>query len=86
MNSSLKLIIAALFLSIIVMEPALADGSMRCGTHVISVGQGKDPGMYEVLKKCGEPDQRYGKTFIYKKGSITRTLTFGGSGKLNTIE
>ena len=85
MNSRLKLIIAALFLSIVVMEPALA-GSLQCGTHVISVGQGKDPGMYEVLKKCGEPDQRYGKTFIYKSGSISRTLTFGGSGKLNTIE
>jgi hypothetical protein len=86
MNSRLKLIIAALFFSIVVMESALADGSFRCGTHVISVGQGKDPGMYEVLKKCGEPDQRYGKTFIYKSGSISRTLTFGGSGKLNTIE
>jgi len=86
MNSRLKLIIAALFLSIIVMEPALADRSIRCGTHVISVGQGKDPGMYEVLKKCGEPTQRYGKTFIYERGSIALTLTFGGNGRLNSIE
>jgi hypothetical protein len=86
MTSKLKMIIVALLLSIIVMEPALA-GSLRCGTHVISVGQGNDPGMYEVLKKCGEPDGRFGNTWIYKKSSsVEHSLTFSGNGRLYSIE
>ena len=86
MTSKLKIIIVALFLSITVMEPALA-GSLRCGTHVISVGLGNDPGMYEVLKRCGEPDERYGNTWIYvKSSSVSHSLTFSGKGRLSSID
>ena len=66
MTSKLKLIIAAFILSIIIIEPALATGSMRCGTHIITASQRDSPGMYEVLKRCGEPKVRYGKTWIYE--------------------
>ena len=86
MTSKLKIIIVAMLLSIIVMEPALA-GSLRCGTHIIGVGQGNDPGMYEVLKRCGEPDERFGNTWIYKKSSsVSHSLTFGSNGRLSSID
>ena len=85
MISKLKLIVVALLFAIIVMEPALAR-SIRCGTHVISTGQNA-PGMYEVLKRCGEPKVRYGNTWIYEKSSsVSYRLTFKGNGQLSRIE
>ncbi len=87
MTNKLKLIIAAFILSIIIIEPVLASGSMRCGTHIISASQRNSPGMYEVLKRCGEPDVRYGKTWIYEKSSsVTRVVRFTGDGQVLSIE
>jgi len=63
-----------------------SDRSMRCGRHLIHSGGGKDSaGMYEVLKKCGEPEAKYGNTWIYVQGSMRRTLTFR-DGRLFLIE
>ena len=43
--------------------------------------------MYEVLRKCGEPKERLGNTWIYEQGSMVRILTFGGyDGRLYRIE
>jgi len=42
--------------------------------------------MYEVLKKCGEPDAKYGDTWIYVQGSMRRILTFNWEGKVLRIE
>lgn len=87
MTNKLKLIIAAFILSITIIEPALATGSMRCGTHVISAGYRDSPGMYEVLKRCGEPDVRYGKTWVYEKSSsVKRVVRFTGDGQVLSIE
>lgn len=86
MNNKLKLMIAALFASMLFMEPAAAVGSMRCGTHIISAGGDYAPGQYEVLKRCGEPASRSGRVWMYKKGSVTKVLHFGGNGTLQRIE
>jgi hypothetical protein len=87
MTSKLKLVIIGFTLSIIMMKPALALDTMSCGTHVISVGQDSDPTMNEVLEKCGEPDERSGKIWIYKKSSsISHTLHFNSHGMLISIE
>jgi hypothetical protein len=60
---------------------------MRCGQHLIYAGGGTDSAsMYEVLKKCGEPEEKQGNTWIYKQGSMTRMLTFWGDGKLQRID
>ncbi len=60
---------------------------MRCGQHLIYAGGGKDSAsMYEVLKKCGEPEAKQGNIWIYKQGSMRRMLTFRGDGKLQRIE
>jgi len=79
-------IIAALIISIVMMESAMARGSMRCGTHIISSDPANPSGKYDVLKRCGEPTTRYGDTWIYKKGSITQTLQFSGNGQLQNVQ
>jgi len=81
------LIIAAVFLSALALEPALASGSMRCGSHIISAGQRNGPGMYEVLKKCGEPTDRFGNTWIYEQsGGAKRVVHFDSDGSVARIE
>ena len=82
MSRKIKTLLAVAVLSFAAVEPALA---MRCGTHVISAGQQNSPGQYEVLKRCGEPTERYGNTWIYKKGSVSRELRFDGNGRLLDI-
>jgi hypothetical protein len=79
------LIIAATVLSALALEPAFASGSMRCGTHIISSGQRNNTGMYEVLKKCGEPSERFGNTWIYKRGSTKYEVHFNSEGAVTRI-
>jgi hypothetical protein len=42
--------------------------------------------MYEVLKKCGEPEAKYGNTWCYVQGSMRRILTFNYEGRVLRIE
>jgi len=85
MNRKSKLIAASVFLSALMLEPALAD-SMRCGSHIISSGGLHGPGKYEVLKKCGEPTVRSGDTWIYDKpGGVKYVVVFDASGSLARI-
>ena len=85
MIRKLTSIIAALIISIVMTESAMAYGSMRCGTHIITSNPAGPSGKYEVLKRCGEPDERYGDTWIYKKGSVTNSLEFSSNGQLKNI-
>ena len=78
---------AGLALTLIAMQSMASDRSIRCGTYLIYGGGGKDSaGMYEVLKKCGEPEAKYGNTWIYVQGSMRRNLTFNYEGRLLRIE
>ena len=80
-----KLIVASVFLSALLLEPALAD-SMRCGTHIISSGGRHGPDKYEVLKKCGEPTARSGHSWIYEQpGGGRRVVVFDTSGSVSRI-
>lgn len=61
-------------------------GYMRCKGHIIEDGLNNTYTMYEVLKKCGEPTERYGNTWIYAGSSkFTRTLRFRSDGRLLSI-
>ncbi len=81
-----KWIVASVFLSALMLEPALAD-SMRCGRHIINSGGLHGPGKYEVLKKCGEPTARSSDTWVYDKpGSVKRVVVFDASGYLARID
>ncbi len=85
MTNTFKLIGAALLLTAGFMQPAAA-GSMKCGTHIISSGQGNSPGQYEVLKRCGEPTFRQGNTWIYEKSSsVSKKIRFDRNGKIIDI-
>ncbi len=76
-----------LLISFVAMQAVASDRSMRCGTYLIYAGGGKDSAsMYEVLKKCGEPEAKNGDNWIYVQGSMLRILTFNYQGRLQTIE
>ena len=86
MTSTFKLIAAMLLLTMGFMGSATA-GSMRCGTHIISSGQGNSPGQYEVLKRCGEPTFRQGSTWIYERSSsVSRKIRFDNNGMILDID
>ncbi len=86
MNCKSRWIIASIFLVTLMLEPAFAAGSMRCGTHIISSGERQGTGKYEVLKKCGEPAERAGNTWIYElSGGARRVVVFDSDGKLVRI-
>ena len=86
MISKTRLIVASACLSILVAQPAFAN-SMRCGTHIVTASD-RGPGMYEVLKRCGEPTRRSGRTWVYEKSTspVSNILHFDGSGHLYRIE
>jgi hypothetical protein len=78
---------SGLFISLIAMQAVASDRSIRCGTYLIYGGGGKDSAsMYEVLKKCGEPEAKNGNNWIYVQGSMVRVLTFNYEGRLAIIE
>ena len=79
-------IIAAFSLATLMPVAAVADGSMRCGSHIISAGERNGAGKYEVLKKCGEPTNRSGNTWVYEKsGGARRVVVFDASGRVSRI-
>lgn len=81
------LIATGLLLTLLAVEAVSSDRSIRCGTFLIYGGGGKDSaGMYEVLKKCGEPEAKNGNTWIYEQGNMIRVLTFNYEGRLERIE
>ncbi len=81
------LLATGLILALVAMQSMASDRSIRCGTYLIHAGGGKDSaGMYEVLKKCGEPEAKNGNTWIYVQGSMRRFLTFNFEGRLQRIE
>ena len=87
MTRKLILIIVAFLFSIITIEPVLASGSMRCGTHIITASKRDSPGKYEVLKRCGEPKARYGDTWVYEKSSsVSKVIRFTSDGQIKSIE
>jgi len=78
---------AGLIVALTPIQSIASDRSMRCGTYLIYAGGGKDSaGMYEVLKKCGEPEAKNGSNWIYQQGSMLRILTFNYEGRLQRIE
>ena len=79
-----KMFEAVLMILLLVAAHSSFADSIRCGTHLISTSR-SGPGKYEVLKKCGEPDERRGYTWIYKQGRMIRELTFAANGRLDSV-
>jgi hypothetical protein len=85
MTNTFKLMVAALLLVTGSIGTAVADDSMSCGTHIISSGQDESPGMYEVLKRCGEPTYRQGNTWVYEKSGLAHKIRFDSNGNILDI-
>ena len=84
---SIALVIIGLIAHLASYPAQAYDRSMRCGGYLIHAGGGKDSAlMYEVLKKCGEPEAKQGNTWTYRQGSMQRVLTFNHEGRLQLIE
>ncbi len=85
MSKNLVLIAVGLILAVAAAQAS--DRSIRCKGNLIYAGGGKDSaGMYEVLKKCGEPEAKMGDSWIYVQGNMRRILTFNYEGRLLRIE
>ena len=85
MRKSALLIAAGLVLALAAAQAS--DRSIRCKGNLIYGGGGKNSStMYEVLKKCGEPEAKMGNAWIYIQGNMQRTLTFNYEGRLQRIE
>lgn len=79
-------LVACAVLGLFVAMPASAT-SMRCSGQIIQAGTIDGPGKYEVLKKCGEPTERIGNTWVYDRpGQPKRTLRFNTEGTLVRVE
>ena len=74
---------AVLTLQIVLKNPAAAEDSFRCETHLITLGQTKA----DVLAKCGPPSTQEYQTWTYSRGStqFVTILRFSGE-KLTSIE
>ena len=86
-SRSIAVIVVGLIVHLAAYPAQAADRSIRCGGYLIHAGGGKDSAlMYEVLKKCGEPEAKQGNNWIYIQGSMQRVLTFNYEGRLQRIE
>jgi len=86
MTTRIKLCITTALAAAALISTAAQATSMRCGSHIISGEQRHGIGRYEVLKRCGEPTERYGDTWIYDEpGKDRRVLRFGPDGTLSDI-
>lgn len=86
-SRSIAVIAVGLIAHLATYPAQASDRSMRCGRNLIHAGGGRDSSlMYEVLKKCGEPEAKQGNNWIYVQGSTQRVLTFNFEGRLQRIE
>ena len=86
MNTKAYLVGATVLFAAVYFTSASASTSMRCGVHLIQDSQRNGPGKYEVLKKCGEPVERFGNTWVYEIGGTRYVLTFKDNGELAAIK
>ncbi len=87
LGRSIAVIVVGLIVHLAASPAEASDRSIRCGRYLIYAGGGSDSAlMYEVLKKCGEPEAKLGNDWIYVQGSMQRLLTFNYEGRLQRIE
>ena len=74
-------------LASLLMAGTASAGTIRCGGQVFD--DGARTGVFEhvILEHCGEPDQRYGSTWVYERPDGSRVVVeFGSDGELESIE
>ena len=64
---------------------AYADGSMRCGSHIISAGERNGAGRYEVLKSVVNPPTDLAIPGSTKIRGSQACRVFDASGRVSRI-
>ncbi len=83
----IRFVSAAMFLGLFFTITSSYANYIKCSAHLISDSSSHRPGKYEVLKKCGEPTERYGDVWVYdRRGYQPKTLHFDGTGRLQRIQ
>ena len=73
-------------MSLAIPVEVFASESLRCGRHIITPSMRYGPSQYEVLKKCGEPTYRYGRSWTYERsGQATRVIEWDHNGNIMRI-
>jgi hypothetical protein len=62
-----------------------AASSFRCGVHLVQGGGRHGPSDFEVLRKCGEPSERRGHSWIYRRDNHKWELRFSANGLLQRV-
>ena len=85
--NKVAIFLASVVFGILFLVGPVSAGYMRCGVHTISDGQRKGMGKYEVSKKCGQPTEQFGNTWVYDfPGQSKKILRFNDSGQLSSID
>jgi hypothetical protein len=58
---------------------------MRCGSAVISDGKKHKVSMAEVLKRCGQPYDKYGNQWLYVRGDAVYRIYFNAQSNVSRI-
>ena len=80
-----RLLLAAVACAGVITAQWAVAGSMRCGQHIIHDSGRHGPGKYELLKKCGEPTERFGNTWVYDRSGNRYVVRFEDTGRIRTI-
>lgn len=69
------------------LAPLAVAGTLRCDGELFDDGSREGVYKQTVLDQCGEPDQRYGHTWIDQRGpDLRKVVQFDTDGQLQRIE
>lgn len=62
-------------------------GTLRCDGDLFDDNSREAVFKHTLLEQCGEPDERYGNTWIYQRGpELRKVVQFDTDGQLERIE
>lgn len=78
---------AVVLLAGLALAPLAVAGTLRCDGELFDDGNREGVYKQTVLEQCGEPNQRYGNTWIYQRGpELRKVVQFDTDGQLERIE
>ncbi len=80
------LIVVTLSLGLLGLASSTWADAMRCGSDLITDNKKPGASMMEVVQKCGEPYDKYGKQWLYVKGGSVYRVYFNPQGNVRRIQ
>ena len=82
-----KLLTPAIGLIGLALAGSAAAGTLRCNGELFDDSSRETVFKHTVLEQCGEPDERYGNTWVYERGpELRKVVQFDTDGQLERIE